>query len=95
MAKPRILVQLDPDPHASVFDAVVAIDSGVEQLLQYNSIESTHVKGLVHGAIFTRGPQELRNTAIFIGGSNVAQSETLLREVCAQLRRPDACIGHV
>ncbi len=88
MTKPKILIQLDPDPHASVFDAVVAIDAGVEHLLQYNSVESTHVRSLVHGAIFTRGPQELRQTAIFVGGSNVAQSETLLKEVCASFVGP-------
>jgi hypothetical protein len=82
-SKPRILIQLDPDEHASAFDAVVAVDSGVEQLLQYSGVESTAVRGLVHGAIFTRGPQDLRNTAVFVGGSNVAQSELLLREVRA------------
>lgn len=86
--KTKILIQLDPDPHASVFDAVVALDAGVEQLLQYNSVESTHVTSLVHGAIFTRGPNELCNTAIFVGGSNVAQSEALLKEVCASFVGP-------
>ena len=35
----------------------------------------------MHGAMFTRGPQELMNTAIFIGGSNVAAGEALLQRV--------------
>jgi hypothetical protein len=39
------------------------------------------VRDLVHGAMFTRGPQDLANTAIFIGGSNVAAGEELLRHV--------------
>ena len=39
MAKPKILIQLDRDAHASVFDAVVAVDAGVDQLLQYGDIE--------------------------------------------------------
>lgn len=81
MSKPKILVQLDPDPHASVFDAVVAVDSGVEQLLQYAGIAPDRVRDLVHGAMFTRGPDDLRNTAIFVGGSNVATGEQLLRAV--------------
>src|SRR5215510_12583065 len=81
MSKPKILIQLDPDPHASVFDAVVAVDAGVERLLQYASVEPEEVEGLVHGAIFTRGPQDLANTAIFIGGSNVAAGEALLKRV--------------
>jgi hypothetical protein len=80
MTKHKILVQIDPDFHASVFDAVVATDAGVERLLQYGSVKPEQVQGLVHGAIFTRSPQELANTAIFIGGSNVAAGEALLAE---------------
>jgi hypothetical protein len=78
MAKQKILLQLDPDPHASVFDAVVAIDAGVERLLQYGGVQPDEVQGLVHGAIFTRSPQDLSHTAIFIGGSNVSHGEALL-----------------
>jgi hypothetical protein len=48
MTKPKILIQLDPDQHASVFDAVVAIDAGVDQLLQYSNVESNQVTPLVH-----------------------------------------------
>jgi hypothetical protein len=81
MPKPKILIQLDTDPHASVFDAVVAVDAGVEHLLQYAEVEPMEVRDLVHGAMFTRGPQDLANTAIFIGGSNVAAGEELLRHV--------------
>ena len=81
MAKLKILIQLDPDPQASVFDAVVAIDAGVDRLLQYSAISRDQVQSLVHGAIFTRGPQDLHQTAIFIGGSNVAAGEELLQEV--------------
>ncbi|MBC7854492.1 MAG: bifunctional NADP-dependent methylenetetrahydromethanopterin dehydrogenase/methylenetetrahydrofolate dehydrogenase, partial [Pirellulaceae bacterium] len=71
MAKSRILIQLDPDPHASVFDAVVAVDAGVEHLFQYHSVQPEQVRDLVHGAMFTRSPQDLTSTAVFIGGSNV------------------------
>ena len=88
MAKPKILIQLDPDPHASVFDAVVAFDAGVERLLQYASVEPEQVQGLVHGAIFTRGPQDLASTAIFIGGSNVAAGEALLKQVTGSFFGP-------
>jgi hypothetical protein len=81
MSKPKILIQLDTDPHASVFDAVVAVDAGVEHLLQYSEVEPMEVCDLVHGAMFTRGPQDLLCTAIFIGGSNVAAGEELLKHV--------------
>jgi hypothetical protein len=81
MAKRKILIQLDPDQHASVFDAVVAVDAGVEHLLQYGRVEPAQVQSLVHGAMFTRGVPDLQSTAIFIGGSNVAAGEELLRHV--------------
>ena len=81
MPKATILIQLDTDPQASVFDAVVAVDAGVEQLLQYSAVAAEQVRDLVHGAMFTRGPQDLSNTAIFIGGANVAKGEALLKQV--------------
>ena len=36
------------------------------------------VRDLVYGAMFTRGPADLKNTAVFIGGSNVEAGEKLL-----------------
>jgi hypothetical protein len=79
--KRKILIQLDNDPAASVFDAVVAIDADVDQLLQYHDVETTRVRDLVHGAMFTRGPDDLKSTAIFIGGSKVSAGENLLEAV--------------
>ena len=79
--KPLILIQLDTDPHASTFDRVVAVDSGVEQLFTYAGIKPADVMPLVHGAIFTRPPADLKRTAIFIGGSDVAAGEIILAEV--------------
>ena len=54
--KRKILIQLDTDPHPSVFDRVVAIDAGVDELFSYGGVKPEQVAGLVHGAIFTRGP---------------------------------------
>jgi len=78
VAKEKILVQLDLDDHASVFDAVVAIDAGVDRLLQYSSVTPDRARSLVHGAMFTRGPKDLKHTAIFIGGSDIGAAEQLL-----------------
>ena len=77
----KILIQLDTDPQPSSFDRVVAIDSGVDELFSYGGVTPENVVGLVHGAIFTRGVPDLKNTAIFIGGSNVAAGEQLLAKV--------------
>lgn len=81
MSKPKILVQIDPDPQPSVFDGVVAIDAGVDQLLRHGGVTVDEVRDLVYGTIFTRGPADLHDTAIFIGGSNVSAGEALLAEV--------------
>lgn len=91
MSTQRILVQLDPDSHASVFDAVVAIDSQVDHLLQYSDVAAESVRGLVHGAMFTRSPAELKNTALFIGGSSVPAGESLLKAVCDAFFGPIRC----
>lgn len=78
--KRKILIQLDGDQQASVFDRVVAIDAGVDELFSYGQVTREQVQNMVHGCIFTRGPKDLARTAIFIGGSDVAQAETLLAE---------------
>ena len=78
MSKSKILIQLDPDPQASTFDSVVAIDSGVDHLFRHNGVTESQVQGLVHGAIFTRGTDDLKSTALFFGGSNVKASEALV-----------------
>src|SRR5262245_26651765 len=79
--KTKILIQLDTDPQPSVFDAVVAIDAGVEHLLRHGSVAPAAVRDLVHGALFTRGLADLSSTAIFIGGSDVRAGEAVLKAV--------------
>lgn len=74
----RILIQLDSDSQPSSFDSVVAIDSGVDHLLTYGQVQVSGVVPLVHGAMFTRGGDDLKNTAIFVGGSNVEVAEEIL-----------------
>jgi methylenetetrahydrofolate/methylenetetrahydromethanopterin dehydrogenase (NADP+) len=74
----RILIQIDTDSHPSSFDRVVAIDADVDELFSYGGITPENVEPLVHGAMFTRGPKDLANTAIFIGGSQVAESEAVM-----------------
>lgn len=81
MSKPRILVQLDCDPQPSVFDGVVAVDADVDHLFRHGGVAPDQVRELVYGTIFTRGVEDLRWTALFVGGSDVAASEKLFSEV--------------
>ena len=74
----RLLVQLDGDRLPSAFDRIVASDAGADEVLSYGAVTEADVQGLVHGAIFTRGPKDLKNTALFIGGSSMPLAESLL-----------------
>jgi hypothetical protein len=77
----KLLLQLDADRHASAFDRVVGYDAGADAVLSYGGVLEDDVRALVHGAIFTRGAADLHNTAIFIGGTEIARAERLLEEV--------------
>lgn len=77
----KILFQFDSDDHPSTFDSVVAIDSNVDHLLTYGQVHPDAVRPLVHGTMFTRGGDDLKNTAIFIGGSDVEAAEKLLDSI--------------
>ena len=77
----KLLLQLDTSRHPSVFDRVVALDGGADEVMSYGGVDEGAVRDLVHGAIFTRGLKDLRNTAIFIGGTDMAAGERLLEAV--------------
>ncbi len=79
----KVLICLDSDLQPSVFDSVVAIDSGVDFLLRHGGVTPSVVRDLVHGAMFTRGGEELKNTAVFISGSDVLVGEQILQAVRA------------
>src|SRR5689334_9280834 len=84
--KRKILIQLDSDPHPSVFDRVAAIDAGADELFSYGGVKPEQVAGLVHGAIFTRHPRDLKHTAVFVGGSDVSAGERLLAEAVKAMK---------
>jgi len=71
----KLLLHLDTDPIPSAFDQAVAYDSNVDNIISYGGITRDNVTPHVHGMIFTRGGKSLKNSAIFIGGSNVPASE--------------------
>jgi hypothetical protein len=80
----KLLYQFDTDPLPAVFDNVVAYDGGADHVGAYGGISAQNVGGLVEGAIFTRGPKDKRNTAIFIGGGNMAAGEAVLAAIRAR-----------
>lgn len=77
----KLLFQFDTDRCPSVFDAVVAYDGGADHVIGHGGLTSENVASLVEGAIFTRAPKDKKNTAIFVGGSNMAAGQALFTAV--------------
>lgn len=77
----KLLLQFDTDPHPSVFDTVVAYDGGADHVVGYGGVHAAKVNALVEGAMFTRAPKDKKNTAIFIGGSNLEAGQLLFNAV--------------
>jgi hypothetical protein len=80
----KLLYQFDTDPLPAVFDNVVAYDGGADHVTAYGGVTAANVGGLVEGAIFTRGPKDKKNTALFIGGGNMSAGQALLDAVRAK-----------
>lgn len=71
----KLLLHLDTDIVASTFDQAVAYDSGVDNIIAHGGATRDNVTAHVHGMIFTRGGKNLKHSAIFIGGANVATAD--------------------
>src|SRR2546430_10687861 len=74
----KLLLQLDSSRLPSVFDRVVAYDGGADEVMSYGGIVEADARDLMHGCIVTRGPKDLKDTATFIGGADMAAGERLL-----------------
>lgn len=77
----KLLIQLDTHQPASTFDAVVAYDGGIDNLISREGVTPENCLSLIEGAIYTRAPKDKKNTALFIGGSDLNQGEALLDKV--------------
>ena len=77
----KLLFQLDTDLHPAVFDTVVAYDGGADLVIGHGNCHEDNIKALVEGTIFTRAPKEKKNTAIFVGGSDMMAGSHLFNAV--------------
>jgi threonine dehydrogenase-like Zn-dependent dehydrogenase len=77
----KLLFQFDTDTYPAVFDTVVAYDGGADHVIGHGGLTPDNVTALVEGAIFTRAPKDKKNTAIFVGGSNIVAGEALFAAV--------------
>lgn len=77
----KLLFQFDTDTYPSVFDTVVAYDGGADHVIGHGGLTPENVSALVEGAIFTRAPKDKKNTAIFVGGSDMVAGQVLFKAV--------------
>jgi hypothetical protein len=77
----QVLLQLDTGEHPSPFDAIVAHDAGVDVLLSHGNVKPDAVRGLVQDAFFTRGMDDLKTMAVWVGGKRVSDGEAVFGEV--------------
>lgn len=77
----KLLFQFDTDFHPAVFDTVVAYDGGADHVIGYGNVTPDNCRGLVEGTIFTRAPKDKKNTAIFVGGSDMNAGQALFTAV--------------
>jgi methylenetetrahydrofolate/methylenetetrahydromethanopterin dehydrogenase (NADP+) len=74
----KLLLQLDSNRLPSVFDRVVGYDAGADEIMSYGGVVAADVRDLVYGLIFTRGPKDLANSAVFIGGQDINVGDAIL-----------------
>jgi hypothetical protein len=77
----KLLFLFDTDEMPSVFDTVVGYDGGADHVTGYANVTPDNVGALVDGCIYTRGGKDKQNTAIFVGGGNMAKGEELYEKV--------------
>jgi methylenetetrahydrofolate/methylenetetrahydromethanopterin dehydrogenase (NADP+) len=77
----KVLLQLDTDEHPSPFDAIVAHDADVDVLLSHSGVKPEAVRGLAQDAFFTRGVDDLKTIAVWVGGKDVAAGEEMFAQV--------------
>ena len=73
----KLLFQFDTDSHPSSFDTIVAYDGGADHVISHGGLTPDNISSLVEGTIFTRAPKDKKNTAIFVGGSDIIAGQEL------------------
>lgn len=73
----NILIYLDTDKRASLFDILFSYDVGYDVVVPLGGVTPDEVRALVQDAMFPRGPQGAKCTTLFFGGSNPEEAEEM------------------
>ncbi len=88
MANVRILHMLTPLKHMSPFDVNMALDAGFDVTIPYTSVTIEDVTGLVQDAIFSRGPEGVKRTGVFIGGKRAIEALDMMKRAKSAMVPP-------
>jgi methylene-tetrahydromethanopterin dehydrogenase len=88
MGTPRILHMITPLKHMSPFDVNMALDAGFDTAIPYTSVTLDDVTGLVQDAIFSRGPEGVKRTGMFIGGKRAIEALDMMKRAKAAMVPP-------
>ena len=83
-----ILHFLTPSRHASPFDVNMALDAGFDAVIPYTHVTIDDVGPLTQDAIFSRGPNGVKRTGIFIGGREVELAHEMMEHAQAAMVPP-------
>jgi len=67
----------------SPFDVNMALDAGFDTAIPYTSVTLDDVTGLVQDAIFSRGPEGVKRTGMFIGGKRAIEAIDMMKRAKA------------
>ena len=92
MERRYLLHMLTSARNLSPFDVNMAYDAGWDACIPYTGIEIDEVKGLVEDAIFSRGPNGVKRTGLFIGGRDMHTAVNMLK-ICQQSMVPPFAVS--
>ncbi|HEY6920838.1 MAG TPA: NAD(P)-dependent methylenetetrahydromethanopterin dehydrogenase, partial [Methyloceanibacter sp.] len=70
------------------FDVNMALDAGFDTAIPYTSVTLDDVTGLVQDAIFSRGPEGVKRTGMFIGGKRAIEALDMMKRAKAAMVPP-------
>ncbi len=89
MTKPPYLLHLfTPTPQASPFDVNMAYDAGYSAVIPYCNVQLSDIGNLTQDAIFSRGPNGVKRTGIFIGGRDIGLAADMIDAAKAAMVPP-------
>ncbi len=88
MKDPYLLHMFNPTKNVSPFDVNMAYEAEFDGVIPYTEVALEDIYGLTQDTIFSRGPQGVKRTGIFIGGREFALAIDMLNRAKAAMSPP-------